>query len=55
MYAIRSYYVMPSDVCIEDVRYILDYYRFSADNRLLFGGGTVYGGADPKDIRNNFV
>ena len=22
----------------------------SADNRLLFGGGTVYGGADPRDI-----
>ncbi|WP_311201870.1 NAD(P)/FAD-dependent oxidoreductase [Sedimentimonas flavescens] len=43
--------LMPSDVCIEDVRYILDYYRFSADNRLLFGGGTVYGGADPKDIK----
>ncbi|AQS48848.1 gamma-glutamylputrescine oxidoreductase [Thioclava nitratireducens] len=43
--------LMPSDVCIEDVRYILDYYRMSADNRLLFGGGTVYGGADPKDIK----
>ena len=43
--------LMPSDVCIEDVRYILDYYRMSADNRLLFGGGTVYGGTDPKDIK----
>ena len=43
--------LMPTDVCVEDVRYILDYYRMSADNRLLFGGGTVYGGADPKDIK----
>lgn len=43
--------LMPSDVCIEDVRYILDYYRMSADKRLLFGGGTVYGGADPRDIK----
>ncbi|HEY0212697.1 MAG TPA: FAD-binding oxidoreductase [Paenirhodobacter sp.] len=43
--------LMPSDVCVEDVRYILDYYRMSADKRLLFGGGTVYGGADPKDIK----
>ncbi|MDD8023370.1 MAG: FAD-binding oxidoreductase [Paracoccaceae bacterium] len=43
--------LMPSDACVEDVRYILDYYRMSADNRLLFGGGTVYGGADPKDIK----
>ncbi len=43
--------LMPTDTCVEDVRYILDYYRMSADKRLLFGGGTVYGGADPKDIK----
>lgn len=42
--------ILPSDACVEDVRYILDYYRLSADKRLLFGGGTVYGGADPADI-----
>lgn len=42
--------LIPSDVCVEDVRYILDYYRLSADKRMLFGGGTVYGGQDPADI-----
>lgn len=42
--------LLPSDVCVEDVRYILDYYRLSADKRMLFGGGTVYGGQDPSDI-----
>ena len=42
--------LLPTDLCIEDTRYILDYYRLSADKRLLFGGGTVYGGADPADI-----
>ena len=42
--------LIPGDGCVEDIRYILDYYRLSADNRLLFGGGTVYGGADPADI-----
>ncbi len=42
--------ILPTDTCIEDVRYILDYYRLSADKRLLFGGGTVYGGTDPADI-----
>jgi len=42
--------ILPTDTCIEDVRYILDYYRLSADRRLLFGGGTVYGGTDPADI-----
>jgi gamma-glutamylputrescine oxidase len=43
--------LLPSDVCVEDVRYVLDYYRLSADGRLLWGGGTVYGGRDPADIR----
>ena len=42
--------LLPTDACVEDVRYILDYYRLSADKRLLFGGGTVYGGTDPSDI-----
>lgn len=42
--------LLPSDCCVEDVRYILDYYRLSADKRLLFGGGTVYGGTDPRDV-----
>jgi len=43
--------LLPTDACVEDVRYILDYFRLSADKRLLFGGGTVYGGSDPKDIK----
>lgn len=47
----RARGLMPSDVCVEDVRYILDYFRMSADKRLLFGGGTVYGGTDPSDIK----
>jgi len=42
--------LLPTDTCVEDIRYILDYYRLSADNRLLFGGGTIYSGTDPKDI-----
>ena len=47
----RGRAVLPTDVCVEDVRYVLDYYRLSADGRLLWGGGTVYGGTDPADIR----
>jgi gamma-glutamylputrescine oxidase len=42
---------LPSDVGVEDVRYVLDYYRLSGDGRLLWGGGTVYGGTDPANIR----
>ena len=47
----RARDLIPTDACVEDIRYILDYYRLSGDNRLLFGGGTVYGGADPSDIK----
>ncbi len=46
----RASELLPTDLCVEDSRYVLDYYRLSADKRLLFGGGTVYGGADPVDI-----
>ncbi len=42
--------LIPGDKCVEDIRYILDYYRLSADRRMLFGGGTIYGGTDPADI-----
>ncbi|MFT5893567.1 MAG: gamma-glutamylputrescine oxidase [bacterium] len=42
--------LLPTDNSVEDVRYILDYYRLSADKRLLWGGGTVYGGTDPSDV-----
>lgn len=46
----RANALLPTDKCVEDVRYILDYYRLSADKRLIFGGGTVYGGTDPADV-----
>ena len=48
-------WTLPTDMAVEDVRYVLDYYRLSADGRLLFGGGTVYGGTDPADIRAKLV
>ncbi|MBI3441111.1 MAG: FAD-binding oxidoreductase [Proteobacteria bacterium] len=42
--------MMPSGFCLEDCNYLLDYYRMTADHRLLFGGGVVYSGTDPSDI-----
>ena len=42
--------LMPAQTCIEDCNYMLDYYRMTADHRLLFGGGSTYGGAEPNDI-----
>lgn len=47
----RADELLPTDICVEDARYILDYFRLSADKRLLFGGGSIYGGSDPADIR----
>jgi gamma-glutamylputrescine oxidase len=47
----QAHALLPTDACVEDIRYILDYYRLSGDKRMLFGGGTVYGGADPSDIK----
>ncbi|MEZ8063726.1 MULTISPECIES: NAD(P)/FAD-dependent oxidoreductase [Vibrio] len=44
--------VLPSDYCVEDCNYLLDYFRLSADKRLLFGGGVVYGARDPQDIES---
>ena len=42
--------LLPANYCVEDTNYVLDYYRRTADNRLLYGGGVGYGGSDPRDI-----
>ncbi|WP_115720648.1 NAD(P)/FAD-dependent oxidoreductase [Gallaecimonas mangrovi] len=42
--------LIPNGYCIEDCNYLLDYYRLTADNRLLYGGGVTYGGGDPANI-----
>ena len=42
--------IIPSGFCIEDCNFLLDYYRMTADHRLLFGGGIVYSGTEPADI-----
>ena len=42
--------ILPSDYCVEDCNYLLDYFRLTADKRLLFGGGVVYGARDPDNV-----
>ncbi|EKF59027.1 gamma-glutamylputrescine oxidoreductase [Agrobacterium albertimagni AOL15] len=42
--------LLPANYCVEDANYVLDYYRRTADNRLLYGGGIGYGGQDPKNL-----
>lgn len=51
----RAAALIPSGYSVEDERYIQDYYRISTDGRLLFGGGAVFGGSDPADIRRKLV
>lgn len=42
--------LLPQDNCVEDGNYLLDYFRLSGDNRLIYGGGVVYGARDPANI-----
>ncbi|CAE6883505.1 FAD dependent oxidoreductase [Pseudomonas marincola] len=42
--------INPHDLAVYDCRFVLDYYRLTADKRLLFGGGANYSGRDSRDI-----
>ena len=42
--------LLPKGYCVEDCNYLLDYYRLTGDNRLLFGGGVIYGARDPANV-----
>jgi glycine/D-amino acid oxidase-like deaminating enzyme len=40
----------PKDLAVYDCRFVLDYYRLTADRRVLFGGGANYSGKPSRDI-----
>ena len=40
----------PDNLAVYDCRFVLDYFRFTADQRLLFGGGANYSGRDSRDV-----
>jgi gamma-glutamylputrescine oxidase len=42
--------LIPSNASVAESRFVLNYYRLTADNRLLFGGGEKYSPAPPADI-----
>jgi len=42
----RAHSILPRDIAVCDARFIMDYYRLSADNRLLFGGNCNYSDMD---------
>lgn len=45
----RAKALIPCGAAVADTKFVLDYYRLSADGRLLFGGGETYG---ERDVRN---
>ncbi|MBB2494700.1 NAD(P)/FAD-dependent oxidoreductase [Aquipseudomonas ullengensis] len=45
----------PQDLAVYDCRFVLDYYRMTADGRLLFGGGANYSGRDSRDIAGELL
>jgi gamma-glutamylputrescine oxidase len=44
--------LLPSDYCVEDNNFLLDYFRLSGDKRLIYGGGVVYGARDPAKVES---
>jgi gamma-glutamylputrescine oxidase len=46
----RARALIPDNVAVADSRFVVNYYRLSADHRMLFGGRESYGYKDPTDI-----
>ena len=42
--------LIPSGSCACDTKFVVSYYRVTADNRMLFGGGERYNTHEPADI-----
>jgi gamma-glutamylputrescine oxidase len=42
----------PRDLCVYDAKFVVNYWKLSADGRLLFGGGENYTRRFPSDIRS---
>ena len=45
--AARARALLRDNIAVADLNWIIDYYRLSADHRLLFGGRVSYSGLDP--------
>ncbi len=44
--------LIPSDYCVEDNNFLLDYFRLSGDKRMIYGGGVIYGARDPAHVES---
>jgi len=43
--------LLPRRSAVSDTNFVLDYFRLSADSRLLFGGGDAYSGRTPRNVQ----
>ena len=46
--------IIRNNACVHSTRFVVDYFRFSHDRRLIFGGGETYSAAPPLE-RKQFV
>jgi gamma-glutamylputrescine oxidase len=46
----RARALLPSNAAVADINWILDYFRLSADHRILFGGGVSYSAFEPRHL-----
>jgi gamma-glutamylputrescine oxidase len=46
----RAKGLLPGDEAVANCNFIVDYYRLSADKRMLFGGRATYSGLEPGDL-----
>lgn len=47
----RAAGLIPSNIAVTDMNFVLNYFRRSADHRLLFGGGVSYSGVDAPGLK----
>lgn len=48
----RARALIPNNMAVTDINWVLDYFRLSTDDRLLFGGRVSYSGLDPLNTAN---
>ena len=47
----RARELIRDDCCVHSTKFVVDYFRFSSDHRLLFGGGETYSMRELPDIK----
>ncbi len=48
----RAKALISNDCCVHSTKFVVDYFRLTADRRLLFGGGETYSDREIPDVKN---